>query len=139
VGRCKVEFSNPPGSVEGPATVSVDEAGDVTVEMVPEPGSLQTDDPTRYGLIGFFCGKEFAREVGGGVTRLDPFATNPCTNLEVMTPHGTFRTADVISYGTDSVLDTGEVRKATFAVGLSTFDAADAGDAGRASRGLIWP
>jgi hypothetical protein len=46
-----------------------------------------------------------------------------------MTPRGTFRTADVISYGTDSVLDTGEVRKATFAVGLSTFDAADAGDA----------
>jgi hypothetical protein len=129
VGRCKVEFSSPPGSVEGPATVSVDEAGDVTVEMVPEPGSLQTDDPTRYGLIGFFSGKEFAREVGGGVTRLDPSATNPCTNLEVMTPRGTFRTADVISYGTDSVLDTGEVRKATFAVGLSTFDAADAGDA----------
>ena len=53
VGRCMVEFSSPPGSVEGHATVSVDEAGDVTVEMVPEPDSLQNrrPDPVRIKRI----------------------------------------------------------------------------------------
>src|SRR3954447_5819633 len=82
VGRCKVEFSAPRGSVEGTATVSVDEAGDVSVEMIPERDSLRTEHPFPYGLLRFFKGDEFAREHGRGVSTLDIEAENPCTRLE---------------------------------------------------------
>lgn len=128
VGRCKAEFSSPRGSIEGLATVTVDEAGKVSVEMSPEPESLRTERPLRYGLIRFFGGDGFVQEQGGGIGRIDPFSQNPCTRLEVKTPHGTFRTEDVLYYGTDSVLDTGEAGRATFALGLSAFEADNAGD-----------
>jgi hypothetical protein len=39
--------------LEGPAKVSVDEAGDVIVEMTPEPYSLQTVHPFPIGLVRF--------------------------------------------------------------------------------------
>src|SRR5215217_607338 len=128
VGRCKAEFSAPRGSVEGHATISVDEMGNVTVEMVPEPESLWTERPFRLGLLKFFKGDEFIREHGKGVSTLNIEAENPCTRLEVKTPFSTFRTEDVLNRFTESVLDTGEVRKATFAVGLSTFETEDAED-----------
>jgi hypothetical protein len=128
MGRCKAEFSAPQGSVEGPATVRVDEAGDVSVQMFPERESLRTERPFQLGLMRFFGGENFVQELGGGVSRLDPFAQNSCTRLEVTTPHGTFRTEDIPYYGTYSVMDTGEVTEANFAVGLSAFDADDGGD-----------
>lgn len=127
-GRCKAEFSAPRGSVEGPATVRIDEAGDVSVKMFPERASLQTERPFRLGLIRFFGGDEFVQEHGGGFSTINPFAQNPCTGLEVTTPNGTFRTGDIIQYGTSSVMNTGDVTEANFAVGLSTFDAEDAGE-----------
>jgi len=130
VGRCKAEFCAPRGSVEGPATVCVDEAGDVSVQMFPERESLRTERPFQLGLIRFFGGDNFVQELGGGVGKLDPLAQNPCTKLEVKTPHGTFRTDDVLYYGTYSVIDTGDVTEANFAVGLSAFDGDDAGDPG---------
>jgi hypothetical protein len=126
VGRCRAEFSAPRGSVEGPAKVSVDEAGHVIVEMTPERDSLQTDSPFPFGLVRFFGGDDFVQDLGGGVSSIDITAQNPCTRLEVETPHGTFRTEDVLYYGTHSVIDTGEVTEANFAVGLSAFDANDA-------------
>src|SRR5215210_2087896 len=104
IGRCKAEFSSPRGSVEGPAKVSVHEAGHVSVEMLPEPDTLLTSSPSRYGLVGFIGGESFEQEQGGGVTKLDPFSTNPCTRLEVETPYGTFRTDDVPHYGREQDL-----------------------------------
>ena len=128
VGRCRAEFSAPRGSVKGPAKVSVDEAGNVSVEMVPEPESLRTEHPFQLGLLRFFKGDEFVREHGEGVSTLNMEAENPCTKLEVETPLGTFRTEDVLYRFTEGVLNTGEVQKVTFAVGRSTFDAEDAQD-----------
>ena len=128
VGRCKAEFSAPQGSVEGPAAVHVDEAGDVTVQMFPERESLQTEPAFRLGLMRFFGGDEFVQELGGGVSTLNPSTQNPCTKLEVRTRHGIFYTDNILYYGTHSVMDTGEVTEANFAAGLSTFYANDAGD-----------
>jgi len=128
VGRCKAEFSAPWGSVEGPAKASVDEAGDVSVEMVPEPESLRTEHPFRLGLLRFFKGDDFVREHGQGINTLDMEAENPCIKLEVETLLGTFRTEDVLYRFTESVLTTGEVRKVTFTVGLSTFSVKDTRD-----------
>ncbi len=128
VGRCKAEFSAPRGSVEGPGTVRIDLAGDVSVQMFPERESLQTERPFELGLMRFFGGDEFVREYDGGVGTIDPFAQNPCTSLEVTTPYGVFRTDNVLYYGTHSIMNTGGVTEANFAVGLSTFDADDAGD-----------
>jgi hypothetical protein len=54
----------------------------------------------------------------------------PCTKLEVTTPHETFRTDNVRSYGTHGVINTGDVTEVNFAVGLSVFDAEDAGNPG---------
>jgi hypothetical protein len=128
VGRCKAEFSAPRGSVEGPATVRVDETGEVTVQMFPERESLRTERPFRLGLIRFFGGHDFVQEHDGGVSTINPFAQNPCTRLEVTTSHGTFRTDDVPHYHTQSDMNTGDVTEANFAVGLSAFDADDGGD-----------
>ena len=126
-GRCTAAFSAPQGSVEGPATVSVDEAGNVSVEMDPEPETLRTERPFRLGLLTFFKGDEFVREHGKGVSSLNMEAENPCTRLEVRTAFGTFHTEDVLYRFTEDVLNTGEVPKVTFAVGLSTFEIEDAG------------
>lgn len=123
VGRCRAEFSSPRGSVEGPARVTVDEAGNVEVRMVPEPATLSTNSTSTHGLMGFFGGDEFEHDLGGGVSTLDAFAQNSCTRLKVETPQGTFRTEDVLYYSTHSVMNTGEVTEANFAVGQSTFDA----------------
>lgn len=123
VGRCKAEFSSPPGTVEGPAHVTVDEAGNVEVRMVPEPATLSTNSTSTYGLMGFFSGDEFERDLGGEVSTLDTFAQNSCTGLEVETPQGTFRTEDILYYSKNSNMLTGEVTEANFAVGQSTFDA----------------
>lgn len=128
VGRCKAEFSAPQGLVEGPATVRVDEAGDVSVQMFPERESLQTEHPFHLGLIRFFGGDKFVQEHGGGISTIDPLAQNPCTSLEVTTPGGTFHTEDVLYYGTSSIMDTGDVTEANFAVGLAAFDTHDAGE-----------
>lgn len=122
-GRCRAEFSAPRGSVEGPATVYVDEAGDVMVQMLPERESLQTEHPFWLGLIRFFGGDEFVQEHESGISTINPFAKNPCTSLEVTTPYGTFRTADIHQYGTSSNIETGDVTEANFAVGLASFDA----------------
>jgi hypothetical protein len=129
VGRCKAEFSAPRGSVEGPARVSVDETGNVSIEMVPEPASLQTEHPFRFGLLRFFKGDDYVRDHGGGVSTLDPYAENPCEKLEVKTPNAAFHTADVLHRYSENVLNTGEVSKVTFAVGRSRFDAEAAGQA----------
>lgn len=129
VGRCKVEFAAPTGSIEGPATVSIDQTGDVRVEMIPEADSLITASTSRYGLMDFFGGDAFAEDQSSGVTRLDPTARNRCTRLEVVTPRGIFHTEDVPFYGTSSVMDTGEVTEANFMVGQSTFEATGAGEA----------
>ena len=126
-GRCKAEFSAPRGSVEGPATVSVDEAGNVSIQMFPERESLQTERPFRLGLIRFFGGDDFARKLGNGASAINLFAQNPCTGLAVTTPAGTFRSTDVFGYGTSSVMNTGDITEANFAVGLSTFETDDAG------------
>jgi hypothetical protein len=128
VGRCTAEFSAPQGSIEGPATVSVDEAGNVSVEMGPEPETLRTECPFQLGLLRFLKGDEFVREHGKGVSTLNIEAENPCTRLEVRTPLGTFRTDDVLYRFTEGVLATGEVPKVTFAVGLFTFEIEEAGD-----------
>jgi hypothetical protein len=128
-GRSRAEFSAPEGSVEGFATVSVDEAGDVSVEMVPDRDSLRTEHPFPYGLLRFFKGDEFVREHGRGVSTLDMEAENPCIKLEVETSLGIFYTEDILYRFTEGVLNTGEVGKVTFVVGLSTFNAEDAGDA----------
>lgn len=130
VGRCKAEFSAPQGSVEGPATVRVDEAGDITVQMFPERDSLQTERPFRLGLMRFFGGDDFVQEHGGGLSTINPWAQNPCARLEVATPHGTFRTDNIPYYGTHGAIDTGDVTEASFAVGLSVFDADNAGNPG---------
>jgi hypothetical protein len=127
MGHCKAEFSAPRGAVEGPATVYVDEAGDIIVQMFPERESLRTERPFHLGLIRFFGGDEFVQEHGGGVSTINPFAKNPCMSLEVTTPHGIFRTADIHQYGTNSIMNTEDVTEANFAVGLSAFDAHDAG------------
>lgn len=108
--------------------MSVNEAGYVSVEMVPEPDTLLTSSPSRYGLVGFISGESFEQEQGGGITKLDPFSRNHCTRLELETPHGTFRTDDVPHYGREEDLYHGEVRSITFAVGQSQFEAAVAGD-----------
>jgi hypothetical protein len=126
VGRCTAEFSAPRGSVEGPATVSVDESGNVSVEMFPEPASLRTECPFRFGLLSYFGGNDFVKEHSAGVSTLDPLAENPCTELKVSTPHGTFRTDDILYRFTEGVITTGEVQKVIFTVGLSMFDAEDA-------------
>jgi hypothetical protein len=63
------------------------------------------------------------QNLGGGIIRIDFTAQNPCTRLEVETSHGTFRTEDVLHYGTHSVMDSGEVTEANFVGGLSAFDA----------------
>lgn len=123
VGHCRAEFSSPSGSVEGPAKVSVDEAGDVTVEMVPEPDSLRTDKPFGLRLLRFFGGDDMISDHGGYGT-INLFAKNPCTKLEVRTPSGIFRTGEIWDYGTNGALDTGEVTTAVFSVGRSTFDVA---------------
>jgi hypothetical protein len=127
VGRCRAEFSAPAGSIEGPAKVSVNEAGEITVEMAPELDSLRTDRTFGLGLIRFFGGDDMVSE-HGNISSINPFAQNPCTGLEVQTPVGIFRTEEVWDYGTHSVMDTGEVASAAFSVGHSSFDAADAGD-----------
>jgi hypothetical protein len=64
--------------------VSVDETGNVSVEMVPEPESLRTERPSWPGLMRFFKGDEFVREHSGGVGTLDMEAENPCTKLEAL-------------------------------------------------------
>lgn len=128
VGICKANFSAPRGSVEGPATVRIDETGDIVVQMFPERESLWTEHSFHLGLIRFFGGDDFVQENDSGVSTINPFAQNPCTSLEVTTPHGTFRTEDVLHYGTSSIMNTGDVTEANFAVGLSTFDTEDAED-----------
>lgn len=130
VGRCKAEFSAPQGSVEGPATVRVDEAGDVSVQMFPERESLRTERPFHLGLMRFFGGDDFVQEHDGGFSTINPRAQNPCTKLEVATPQGTFRTDNVRYYGTHGVMNTGDVTEANFAVGLSVFEADDAENPG---------
>src|SRR5215204_3014854 len=97
--------------------------------MIPEPESLQTEHPfQQLGLLRFFKGYEFVREHGDGISTLDIDAENPCTKLEVQTPLGIFRTVEIPYRFTESVIDTGEVQKVTFSVGLSTFDAEYTGD-----------
>ena len=64
--------------------MSVDETGNVSVEMVPEPESLRTERPFRSRLLRFFKGDGFVLEHGGGVGTLDMEAENPCTKLEVL-------------------------------------------------------
>ena len=123
VGHARVDFEAPRGSIGGPATVSVDEAGRVSVRMVPEAESLESDVPTPHGMRGFLGGEGYAREVSPGVTSIDIEARNPCAALEVATPQGVFVTDDVALYGTRSVAGTGEVTEANFAVGLSRFEA----------------
>jgi hypothetical protein len=127
VGRCKAAFSAPRGPVEGPTTVSVDEVGNDSVEMFPEPESLQTERPFRFGLMRFFGGDDAVKEHGGGFATLDPLAENPCTELKVSTPQGMFHSQDILYRFTENVITTGEVQKVTFTVGLSTFNAEDAG------------
>lgn len=122
-GRCRAEFAAPRGSIEGPATVSVDGAGRVGVRMLPEAGSLATGSPSPYGMEGFLGGEGYAREERPGWTRIDPEARNPCAGLEVVTPWGVFVTDDVPYYGTKSFMGTGEVTEANFAVGMSRFEA----------------
>jgi hypothetical protein len=95
--------------------------------MFPDRESLQTERPFRLGLIRFFGGEEFVEENESGISTINPFAKNSCTSLEVTTPHGTFRTADIRQYGTSSNMETGDVTEVNFAVGLASFDA-DAGD-----------
>lgn len=124
VGRGRADFAAPRGSIGGPATVSVDEAGRVSVRMVPEAGSLHSDGPAPHGMRGFLGGEGYAREVSPGVTSIDIEARNLCVALEVATPRGVFVTDDVAHYGTRSVAGTGEVTEANFAVGLSRFEAA---------------
>ena len=116
VGRGRVDFEAPRGSIGGPATVSVDEAGRVSVRMVPEAESLESDVPTPHGMRGFLGGEGYAREVSPGVTSIDIEARNPCAALEVATPQGVFVTDDVALYGTRSVAGTGVVTEANFAV-----------------------
>jgi hypothetical protein len=128
VGCGRAYFAAPRGSIAGPATVSVDEAGRVNVRMVPEAGSLTSDDPAPHGMRGFLGGEGYAREVSPGMTTIDLEARNPCDTLEVATPLGTFVTDDVAHYGTRSVMGTGEVTEANFAVGLSRFEAASQGE-----------
>lgn len=123
VGRCRAEFAAPHGSVEGTAAVSVNEVGRVSVRMILEAESLATDSHSPYGMEGFLGGEGYAREAGSGVTQIDPEARNPCTMREVATPRGTFRTDDVLYYGTHSLMNTGEVTEANFAVGMSRFEA----------------
>ena len=114
VGHCKAEFSAPQGSIEGPTTVSVDEAGNVNVQMIPEPESRQTEYPfQQLGLLRFFKGYEFVQEHGSGISTLDIEAENPCTKLEVQTPLGTFRTEEILYRFTESVVNTGEVWQGT--------------------------
>lgn len=129
VGRCKAEFSAPQGSVEGPATVRVDEAGDVTVQVFPERESLRTERPFHLGLMRSFGGDDFVKEHDGFGT-INPWAQNPCTKLEVTTPHGIFRTDNIRSYGKHGIMNTGDVTEANFAVGLSVFDAGNARNPG---------
>ena len=98
------------------------------VQMFPERESLQTEQPFRLGLMRFFGGDEFVRELDSGTSTIDMFAQNPCTSLEVTTPYGTLRTADIHQYGTSSIMNTGDVTEVNFVVGLASFDANDAGD-----------
>lgn len=122
-GRCKAEFTNPTGSVEGSATVSVSEVGEVRVRMEPEADSLITDAHTPYGIQGFLGGAGYAWEERHGVTRIDPTARNPCSGLTVTTPHGMFTTDDVPLYGKQGALGAGGVTEANFEVGISQFEA----------------
>ena len=64
--------------------MSVDETGNVSVEMVPEPESLRTERPFQSRLLRFFKGDEFVCEHSGGVGTLDIEVENPCTKLEVL-------------------------------------------------------
>ena len=121
-GHCKAEFTNPTGSVEGPATVSISEVGEVSVRMEPEAASLTTEAHTPYGLQGFLGGEGYVRERENGFTRIDPTARNSCSGLTVTTSHGVFSTDDVPIYGTHSVMDSGGVNEINFEVGLSHFE-----------------
>ena len=100
VGRCRAEFSDPWGSIEGLATVLVDEAGDVSIEMIPEASSLRMESSRPYELMGFLSSDQSIRTLDTGSTIFDVLARNPCTGIEVTTSSGTFSTTDVEDHGT---------------------------------------
>lgn len=124
-GRCKAEFASPAGSVEGPATVSISDVGEVSVRMEPEAESLMTEVHMPYGLRGFLGGEGYVQEKGSGFTNIDLTARNSCSGLTVSTSHGVFSTDDVPIYGTQSVMDSGGVNEINFEVGLSHFEVSD--------------
>lgn len=123
-GRCTAGFSNPRGSVEGAAKVIVDETGEISVEMVAEADTLRTEEPSDVGLVEFIGGL-VVQDTDGDAQRLVRTEPNPCTELEVQAPSGTFRTSEVRTYGTDPSSG-GNTIRLSFPVGESVFEVSGA-------------
>jgi hypothetical protein len=96
-GRGRAVFLDPPGIIEGPARVQINENGSSNIELNVE--SVKIDEPLRLGLLQFFSsqkpveGSGWVGISGGG----EPL--NTCTKLSVTTQQGEFSATEGIRYG----------------------------------------
>lgn len=125
-GWGRAEFSEPKGSVEGETCVSFDESGEATIEMRPDLNTIKADRELRFGLTELLSGAKPTPRPDGTFFLSYNFSTsNPCTRLEVTTPHGTFISHNVPYHGRNQTRGEGQgqvIDKITFEVFISQFD-----------------
>lgn len=86
-GTARAEFENPPGTVEGPATVSFDSAGNCRVRIAIE--KIEAQDEKNFNLG--------SGSAPAGTFFINGFS-NPCRSLTVTTAEGVFTGGDRITH-----------------------------------------
>lgn len=121
-GRGRAEFHDPPGAVEGAASIRIDESGTLSVELNIE--RVISEQPLLMGLMQLFSGQKPVKVngaigIGGGG---EP--PNTCTKLTVTTPQGEFSATEALHYSYSVDIFDGNSGSVTFTTLRSQFDAA---------------
>jgi hypothetical protein len=107
-GRAKLRFRDPAGSVEGDAKLSVDETGEVRIEVKLDPATLDVESSTGEGLLPFIWPSR-SKVVDGRRVTIRSFGDelNPCSRLEIETHEGLLATEDVDDYSHHEIIGDG--------------------------------
>lgn len=94
-GHARAEFSSPPGIIEAPAEVRVDDSGAATVHLTAREIALPEDGGSR-SVYAFLHGVDPTRREGPVIIGL--FDTNICQNLTVTTGDGVYTSHGRVLY-----------------------------------------
>jgi len=96
-GRCRAEFSNPKGTIEGDVRATFDESGDLEIVMTVD--SLECPDrDLKFGLDEFLSGESPTPHGTGFTMGTSGDFKNPCESLEIKTQVGELWAKEKILY-----------------------------------------